>query len=148
MNQLNIDFSDPEFGWIIISVDNGVDSITIEADSKFNSFQELTMGLFVLTSEDNQFTVTWLEEPDVTEWRFTKFAEDIVFENWRLPFAKTAELKMQFSGSFQEVCIPFWRALQALKNRWERAELEKSLEDDFPFIDLERLTAEIESRTL
>lgn len=135
-----MEFDNPEHGWIGISVSDSSDAITIDVDSKSHSFYELMTALIGLNDENHErveFTVTWLEEPVVTEWKFTRVQGEIVFEFWRTLYAKPV---FRFAGSYQEVCLPFWRALQSLKGRFTKLELEDKMQDEFPFTELERLT--------
>lgn len=142
MRKLKVNFDNPEHGWIGITVSDGSDAITIDVDSKSHSFFELTTALIGLLDERGEFTVTWLEEPVITEWKFAKAQGEIVFELWRNVYPEPV---LRFSGSYQEVCFPFWRALQTLKGRFAKSELEERMQDEFPFTQLERLTEMIQA---
>jgi hypothetical protein len=142
MRKLKVQFSNPEHGWIGIMVSDGIDVITVDVDSKSHSFFELTTALIGLTDEKGVFSVTWLGEPVITEWKFVKAHNEIRFQFWRNIYSEPV---LEFAGSYQEVCLPFLRALRALQGRYEKAELEARMQDEFPFAELDRLTLRIQA---
>lgn len=142
MRKLRVQFDDPEHGWIGISVNDGIDTVVIDADSKFHSFQSLISALIGLADARGDYKIWWLEEPVKTKWKFMKRQDEIVFEFRR---SLTSEPVFKFAGSYQEVCFPFWRALQSLKGRFTKQELEERIQDEFPFSELDRLTTKIQA---
>ena len=119
-----------------------MDTVVIDVDAKSHSFHELTTALIGLLDERGEFTVTWLEEPVETEWKFVKHRGKVVFEFWRSLHPRPV---FRFAGSYQDVCLPFWHALQSLKDRFTKSELEEKMQDEFPFAELEKLTVLIQA---
>jgi len=126
-------FGNPEHGRIEISITDNDQSFTTEADSKYESFLELLTTLESLINKDGEFFVTWLEEPIMTTWIFTKLKDEIVFEILR---SIENQSVFRFAGSYQEVCSPFLSALKSLQNRFTENELEIGIQDSFPSADL------------
>lgn len=142
MDKLRVQFGDPEHGWIQISVSDGIHTVVVDVDSKFHAFQGLTTALLGLFNERGQYKVWWFEEPIETEWKFVKQKDEIAFQFRRSIYPEPV---FEFTGSYEEVCLPFWRALRSLTGRFEPRELEKRTYDEFPFSELERLTAQIQA---
>lgn len=140
MKALQINFGDPEHGWITISVRDDVKEVVIEVDSKYESFLTLISLLTKLIDECGEFAVSWLEEPIVTTWTFTKQKDEIVFEFLR---SNENQAIFQFTGSYETVCLPFLSALQSLRSRFKEQKLEENLQDSFPSTELNLLTARI-----
>src|SRR5690606_37889347 len=120
-------FDDPEHGWIGISISDGITTDVIDVDSKFESFQGLTTALTGLAETHGEYRIWWLEEPGEAEWKFTKQQDEITFEA-RNP--ASGQMAIRFTGSFPEVCLPFWRALQSLKSRFTQQELQERIQDE------------------
>jgi hypothetical protein len=140
MSKLRVSFDEPEFGWIGVTVSDGVETIAIDAAARVAPFQQLVVALTGLLEDRGEFTVTWLEEPEETCWRFEKRLDDILLEVWQ---SDSPQPILTAHGSYQDICLPFWRALQSVKSRSGPQELERKIQSEFPFEQFERLTAKI-----
>ncbi|PQV63346.1 hypothetical protein B1R32_1121 [Abditibacterium utsteinense] len=101
----------------------------------------------MLNSGEEQL-VSWAGEPSETELLFSRSGEENVilleiafFETAQNPREKRKP-NLKFIGSYDEICIPFWRALQDLQIRY----FAKLLESEwrwtgyFPTRELDLLT--------
>jgi hypothetical protein len=73
---------------------------------------------------------------------FAKVQDTVIFQFWRDLFVEPV---FRFTGSYHDVCFPFWHALQSLQSRFTQAELEEKMQDEFPFAELEALTIKIQA---
>jgi hypothetical protein len=140
MEQLVIHFGDPEYGWIEVSITNGDEILTIDVDSKSNSFFGLVKALDGLFEEDGRFEVYWMEEPGTITWIFSREQNRFTFH---ASHSEGPPYLMCAMGSYQEICVPFINALQALVERFTPDELLRRVEDLFPFQELQALKKHI-----
>jgi hypothetical protein len=149
MNQkLKVSFDDPEHGWVCLTINCGDESAAIIASyTPSDSFLDLTNALYDLLHYDGEATVVWHEEPAETELRFFRTKELVRLEVWiffdhrREP--GKGEKEFEVSGSYSEICLPFWRALRSLQGRFSADELGARWHRPFPWKEIDLLTKAI-----
>lgn len=152
MKKLEVTFGKPQHGWIDLIISNDNQTVAINADSKAESFAELVNALLGCLETNGDFVVTWLEEPNIAEMHFEKRNESItlrVFGSDVSNYPKVRiEPKLSSTGSYSEICLPFYDALHALQSRYSPQELEERMQDEFPTKQFASLIAQIELRKL
>lgn len=153
MEKLKVSFNEPEHGWIGLSMICGEQSVFIDAASHTESFDELVNALLGCFENKSDIVVAWLLEPAIAELHFTKQGETVtlevtetlnVFDTSTYKVKRvTRELQLSVSGTYAQICLPFWRALQSLEAKYSKHELEVRLQDTFPTERLSKLTAQI-----
>ena len=95
----------------------------------------------------------WMEEPGEYELRFCKRAGDLKLELWRFESflretGAKSFLEFTIAGSYTEICVPFWRALKALRGLYSDGEFETHWRGPFPDAEFEALTRALQARRL
>src|SRR5262245_51956812 len=114
--KLKVSFDNPENGWVGLTISQGEESLKIVASyTPSDSFLDLTNALYNLLCYQVGGVVTWHQEPAETELKFTISGEEVglevyFFSDHRHDFGK-GERKLAIIGSYEEICVPFWRAL-------------------------------------
>lgn len=109
-------------------------------------FAELCEALSTLIDGSQPQTITWASEPDKHEMHFSKEGNTTKLEMWRFEDHKRGAnvkkvLEFAISGTCDEICLPFWRALQALQGLYSEKEFEQRWgQAKFPTQELARLT--------
>lgn len=147
-NQLKVTFDDPEHGWVRLTIsDIEIETTIIASYTPHNSFLDLTNTLHKMLLYESSAIVIWSEEPAEFEMRFDRKEEIICLEIWRYPDHRRGvdegERVLAVAGKFQDICIPFWRALRDLQGRFTAKELDKRWHRPFPSEEMNKLTAEI-----
>jgi hypothetical protein len=126
-------------------------SWTINASSTpSNSFLDLTNALHGLLQYEGRLTITWHEEPGEFEMRFSRREKVIRLEIVEYPNHRrdlvTGGTALDISGIYEEICIPFWRALRDLQGRFTTEELDGRWLRPFPSQEISLLTDAIRNR--
>lgn len=151
LGKLSIYFDDPEHGWVGMTISYGDRVIHIIASfTPGDSFLDLTNTLHNLLLYELQAVVTWYEEPAETELRFSRSGDVIRLEVYEYAdhhrdFGKGRRV-LDLSGSYEEICIPFWRALRSLQGRFSAKELDARWHRPFPSQEIDMLTASIKEK--
>jgi hypothetical protein len=118
----------------------------------YDSLANLVSALIVLCPDDGadlDALVNWNAEPTQYEFRFRKRGEDVSLDIVRFPGASRAsglgQVALAASGSYRDVCRPFWKALRALQARLTSDEFESAWRRPFPGDALARLTESMRS---
>ena len=88
--------------------------------------------------------VVWNEEPIESEFRFRRNGELVSLEVLEFPDHRRVlqpASRFDFQGSYEEVALPFWRALRDLQGRFSGEELAARWHRSFPTSDLDDLTS-------
>ncbi len=147
-SKLKVTLDDPEHGSIYLLISYGEAAATIWASyTPYDSFLDLADGLRHLLIYECSAVVNWSEEPSEYELRFNRKGEVINLEICYYPDhrrnAGRGESVLAAAGTYQEICMPFWRALRNLQGRFTAEELDRRWHRPFPFREIDRLTAEI-----
>ena len=144
MSKLSVIFGDPEFGWISVSLQFGTETFTMEASYVYNAFFPLVDTLLQLHTALSQNVVGWTVEPTEYDMHFSRVGETITLDILVWPDSGRSSFRQEklfsVSGSYAEICLPFWRALRGLQGRFSAADLEKRWQNSFPQRELNALT--------
>lgn len=144
MNKLSVIFGDPEFGWIDVSLQFGTQTFSITASDVYNAFFPLVDTLLQLHSVPGQNIVNWTVEPTEYAMHFSREGAAVTLDILVWPDSSRNSFRQEkvfsASGSYAEVCLPFWRALRGLQGRFSAADLEKRWQNLFPQRELNTLT--------
>lgn len=149
--KLKVAFENPNAGWVTLTINQGGQTISLTASYIYDSFLQLTYTLHSLLFGQGQAIVTWLTEPVEYEMRFAREADTLHLaihdfpDRRRSPFLGRPLLTL--SGSYEEVCLPFWRALRALQGRFSEQELHERWQRPFPSGEIAKLTQALEERS-
>ena len=67
------------------------------------------------------------------------------FSDHRRDFGN-GERKLAITGSYEEICVPFWRALRDLQGRFSYEELETRWNRPWPWKEIGLLTAAVKEK--
>jgi hypothetical protein len=146
LSKLKVAFDDPEHGWVGLTISRGDESVTINASyTPRDSFLDLTDALHNLFLYGGGVKVTWHSGSAEYELRFAKEGGLVRFEAYDYPDhlrdAGKGQLFFEASGTFEGICLPFWRALRNLQGRFSEAELNARWHRPFPSKEIDDLTA-------
>ena len=149
--KLKVSFDNPEHGWVGLFINYGEEAITIIASyTPSDSFLDLTNALYTLLYYPIEATIVLNEEPAETELRFSASSGIVRLEVYTFPdtqrIACSGKRILEISGSYEEICVPFWRALRGLQGRFSAKELGARWHRPFPWKDIEQLTEAINGR--
>ncbi len=148
--KLKITFDEPQHGWVGLTISYGDVSVTIVASyTPHDSFLELTNALRNLLLYEGEATVIWNEEPAESEIRFSRKNEEVKLDVWYDPDHRRDSERgnniLKVTGSYKEICHPFWRALRDLQGRFTAHELDTRWHRPFPSKEINMLTAAIKN---
>jgi hypothetical protein len=144
--KLKVVFDDPESGWVGLKMSCGDEVADIIASyTPYDSFLDLVNALYNLFLYEGDWRVVWNEEPVERELRFYRVGNLVSLELLEFPDHRRelerAASRLKVNGSYQEVAIPFWRALRNLQGRFSPEELDGRLHRKFPSKEIEGLTS-------
>lgn len=149
--RLHIRFDDPDNGWIRIEIDFGENHFEESFSyAGYSGFSELISAITALWSGPcPRLSVTWLLEPTEMDFAFERAESQIVFEiieyrdhRRELDLGKAV---FQWHGSYEIICLAFWRALRSLEGRFSAEELTRRWHREWPATEMEYLTRMIRS---
>ncbi|GGJ41612.1 hypothetical protein GCM10008938_29560 [Deinococcus roseus] len=151
---MKVRFGLPEHGWIALTIENGSLKACIDADSRFEAFDELIEALRSMHSGEENAVATWYEEPNLTELHFQQTPEKIQLScvNTRIYDLADQSSDQSFvvEGRYGEICLPFVQALLVLRKAVAGKRWLKLAQDDFPedefqeFLELLKADPELE----
>lgn len=151
MAKLKVKFDEPEHGWIGFTIEvDGEERVNCSASHIFNSFERLVNALRMTFDSQVESTVLWLEEPWELEMIFAQRGDEVElrissYSDYRhLPEYDNKPLI--FRGTYEEICLPFWRALRELQGKYEEVEFHKRWKEAFPTRELALLTERLGKR--
>ena len=143
--KLKIAFDDPADGWVGLKLMRANEVIQIIASyTPHDSFLDLIDALYNLFLSDGEWKVIWSEEPSEIELSFRRAGNLVSVEVLKFPdYRRGTEPVSLFtlSGSYDEIAIPFWRALRSLQGRFSSEELNARWHRKFPWNEVENLTS-------
>lgn len=144
-NKLRARFDKPEHGWVGLTISYG--DLVIEIIGSYmptNSFESLSDALHTLLLYEGSASSIWYEEAPEIELLFSRFGEIVNLKIIQYPDyrrgIKQGEVHLEISASYDDICIPFWRALRDLQDRFTHEELESGWHRTFPSIEINNLT--------
>lgn len=145
MSKLKVTFENPDAGTVWLTLASGSKSVAISATYIYNSFYQLADALHRLRVAPSQATVAWMCEPSEYEMQFRHEADTIGLEVVWFPdrersVFKPGQVEMSVTGTYDEVYLPFWRALRELQGRLPVANFEARWRAPFPSRELDLLT--------
>jgi hypothetical protein len=69
-----------------------------------------------------------------------------VFTDRRRRITRSRRKQLEIAGSYEKICVPFWRALRNLQGRFSAAELDARWHRQFPWKYIDRLTRAIRKK--
>jgi hypothetical protein len=150
MSKLKAFFDNPDAGWVMLTIRFEGGSLDIVASHIYDCFSHLTNALHRLLVEQGEVIVTLQGEPIEYDLRFVRVGSNISLAIERFPGPQRnrhsrsqVKLLLSVSGTYDEICLPFWRALRALQGRLSEEELKVRWREPFPTQELSALTAAI-----
>lgn len=145
-DKLKVAFDDPEHGWVGLTVSGRGETVTLTASyTPSDAFRDLTDALYRLFLYDGRARVVWHSGATEYEARFTREGDAVRLEVEEFPDHPRGEGKgarlFAASGTYEDICLPFWRALRSLQGRFTREELDARWHRPFPWEELDGLTA-------
>ena len=102
-------------------------------------------GLLLPAPATAGYRVLLPDEPDETELHFQGHGAGVALTARAFADgkhrAKTGRELLRLSGSYAEICLPFWRALRGLQGQYPPAKLDRRWHRAFPSRALNQLTA-------
>lgn len=146
MAKLLVTFDEPDAGTIEITLRHEVKTVHIGASYIYSSFHALVEALIRLKISADEAVVVWQCEPFEYEFRFRSLdtavsLQVILFPDSRRSVFDEPDPKLATVGSYEEVCLPFWRALRQLQGRFSEEEWQARWHGPFPSRELDFLTA-------
>ncbi len=147
MSKLEVAFDDPAAGSVRLVLRGGGESVEITATYLYNGFLELTLALHRLLFTQGESVVMWQAEPREYEMRFLRIEKAVYLEveafadNRRA--ATRGERLLFVTGTYDEICLPFWHALRSLQSRFTESEMQARWLGPFPWNEITKLSAEI-----
>ena len=150
---LKVEFTDPQHRWLEIRVTAGPVGFSQQVSyTPYDSLLTLISGLATLLPSrcgECSARVTWNSEPVEFDFCFRREGRGVTLKIYRFPDAKRSlgfeRLVLGSSGSFGQVCRPFWKALQDLETRRAANEFEVGWRRPFPSEAMRRLTHAVKS---
>ena|SRR5688572_11358876 len=147
-NKLQVAFDDPQHGWVGLTISDGDKTVKVIASyTPYDSFLDLTNALYRLHQYEGQVTMTWNEEPWETDLCFSRMEKLVRLQIIENPDHRRGlidgETVLDVSGTYEKICIPFWRALRDLQGRFTAAELDARWHRPFPSKEINMLTETI-----
>lgn len=102
----------------------------MEASDVYNAFYALVDTFLQLHSGFGQNIVSWTVEPTECDMYFSRADETVTLDILVWPDSGRSSFRQEnafsASGSYGEICLPFWRSLRGLQGRFPAVELEKA----------------------
>jgi hypothetical protein len=142
---IHVQFEEPEHGWIKLSIGSGESSFEgFMSCVPYPSSWETLTALSLMLQGADQATATWFAEPVTYDLRFKREQDRVLLELIEFPDnqKRTSQERKLLSatGSFDEICRPFWKAIRDLQGRFSDEELSRGWQQEFPREAIERLT--------
>jgi hypothetical protein len=147
MSLLRVHFDEPEHDWMPLTLEDEEVRIRCDASDIYPSLEQLVSALSAMLDARDEQLVVWMEEPVELEMRFLRSDEVIRLEISSFPGSlrplETPKAEIVFVGTYEEICLPFWRALRELEGRYSREELARRWTGYFPHRELALLTEQL-----
>ena len=146
-----VSFNSPQSGFMSLSLNVGEQEfVTAVSSEPYDSLRELIEGLTSLLTTRHGFKVKWNCEPDELDFEAEVQAEERVsfkvmhYTNHRRQ-PETGRMLFSLTGSRQEICDGFWRALRDLRRHVATDEFDRNWRRPFPQTEMQQLTEALRS---
>ena len=147
--KLRVAFDDPTDGWMGLRLSNAFETIEIVASyTPHDSVLDLVNALYNLFLYEGEWKVIWNEEPIESEFCFRREGSLVSLDVLEFPdHSRSSEPTSRFTinGSYEEIAIPFWRALRDLQGRFSGEELNLQWHRSFPWREIDELTSMLQT---
>jgi hypothetical protein len=152
---LRIHFGEPISGWMPMEVNH--EGITVSFGGiyfyHYPSLYELTKALYLLLLSDGVETVIWYTEPVEYEMKFSRKGDLIALTIDEFPdhlrsLSVERTRLMATSGSYEQIALPFWRAMRGLQGRYSDSDWMQQWQRVFPTEDMQKWTACLQQKGL
>jgi hypothetical protein len=144
-SRLKVQFGDPQHGWMALTMQSDVGAATLNMSYVgFDTLDEMIEALHALITGDHYRSVRIMEEPTVCELQFRREDGTIRLHLHRLLPHNHFQPLFDDSGTFAEICLPFWRALRNLQTRFSTEEFGVRWHRPFPLSGMEKLSVDIQ----
>ncbi len=146
MPRLKVKFDEPEHGRIYLFVfADGKQVVHSDVSRIYSSFEQLVTALGAMLDGQEERIVVWLEGSAELEMRFSRHDDIIQLEitSFAGSIRPHKNPEFTFVGSYNEICLPFWRALRNLEGRYSAEELALRWKGYFPHRELALLTHQL-----
>ena len=145
LTKLKVAFDDPGDGWVRLTVSAGSEAVVIIASyTPYDSFLDLVNALYNLFHYDGEAKVIWNAGPVEYELQFAKTGRLVSLAVLEFPDRRRGQHAGQASfiasGSYEDIAIPFWRALRNLQGRFTADDLNARWHRPFPWKEIDNLT--------
>jgi hypothetical protein len=141
---LELTFGDPESGWLVVTLRAGDVEIVVDASDVPNDWlTTLVVACDNLLEPPASPVVEIHEEPRWTELRLRRAARD---DDVVLDVVRREIVVMSTRGTIDEVVVPIWRALSALRGRVSAEDFAREWSWPFPDRELAQLGARLRGR--
>ncbi|ABC29892.1 hypothetical protein HCH_03128 [Hahella chejuensis KCTC 2396] len=144
---MKVYFENIEHGWVDFRLEaNGKNQIHEGFSyTPYDSFLELVDALFDMKSQQwpVQKKATFNTEPYEYEFHFKKENEKVHLNIVGYPDHRRmdkSETIYAAEGTYEEICLPFWRGLRRLQGMHSAEELDKRWQRSFPSSEIDALT--------
>ncbi len=145
MSKLTVLLDELDFGWVTLTIRWEGEVVTFRASYIYNSFHLLIDALHKLRLSDGQATTKWNCEPTEYELSFMREGDIVRLDVLWFPDSRRSvfhrNIVSSITGSYEEICLPFWRALRNLQGRYSEAEIEERWQKSFPSQGVRELTS-------
>ena len=137
-------FDEPEDGWIGFRVQSdGQDFFQNLSYTPFDSFRELATALSLLLHDDSESEVHWNQGPSHFQFHFERSTDQVTLSIFHHPCHNSSKYKAEavfkLTGTYADICLPFWTAICDLRSCFSDAELSRRWHRDFPGRQFDRL---------
>lgn len=145
MSKFKVEFDNLDVGWVTLTIREQSRVVIIQASYIYNSFHQLVDALYKLKLSEGEAIAVWQCEPMEYELCFTREEETIALDILCFPDSSRSvfqrNIVLSTTGTYEEICLPFWRALRSLQGRYSEAEIEERWQRTFPTREMKMLTS-------
>jgi hypothetical protein len=138
--RLEVTLDDPESGWLVVTLRADDVEVVVDASDVPNDWlTELVVACDNLLEPPASPVVMIHEEPRWTELRFRRALEDSV----TLDIVRDEIAVLSMRGTIEEIVVPIWHALSALRGRISGEDFAREWSYPFPDRELAQLAARL-----
>lgn len=145
--KLRAAFTHLQAGWLVLEIQYGLEQLVIPISYIYDGLYTLVQALRAnLNSTGLSVVVLW-EEPQETELHFQRTGDSIILSIYSFPDYSRGSVqgveRLKICGTYEEICLPFWRAFRNLQSRYSPEELHRRWQREFPIREIELLSSAI-----